>query len=733
MGRITGFNTGFLLGAIAIVLLGCGGGNNAGNNINKLSGTAATGLPIANATISVKDKRGNKVSETTSQDGKYSVDVTSMTAPYLIKVGNLYSIATKSGIANVHPFSDMIIRNWFNVQGLDVDSVFAGTGTMPSPPTEIEIATIELVVRQILTPYMSVANVDSSNFNLITSPFNADHTGFDAVLDTLIVTQPVTPGGVVTIANSTSTGNILSVQEATSLTAAPTVTGFSQPTGSVGTLVTISGTNFSGSIVNNSVSFGGGINATITAATNNSLTVSIPSGAITGQITVTTLDGTATSADTFTVSAGNNPSNAPTIISVTPTSGSAGTPVTISGANFSNVLADNTVLFSGGISATVTAATATSLTVTVPSGITTGAITIATSGGTVTSTDFFTATDNPWSAAGNMTATRSFHSATILSNGKVLVTGGEGSTYNPLSSADLYDPATNAWSGANTMATVRSHHTSTLLPDGKALISGGWNGFNPLTSVELYDPSTNTWSTVRSLTGARFNHTATLLPNGKVLVAGGANSGGAGALASAELYDPASNTWSAADSMATARHRHTATLLPNGKVLVAGGANGGDPFNSAELYDPASNTWSAAASMTRARGWHTATLLSNGNVLMTAGYYDVLQTPQVFVELYDPATNTWSAGAALAHARYNHTATLLSNGKVLVVAGRGDGGASVELYDPSVDTWSTLASMVVARIQHTATLLSSGAVLIAGGANPSGTPALSSSEHTWIW
>ncbi len=729
-----GLKTEFLLGAIAIVLLGCGGGgDNPRNNSTTLSGTAATGLPIANATISVKDKHGNKASETTSQDGRYSVDVTSMTAPYLIKVGNLYSIATTSGNANVHPFTDMIIRNWFNVQGLDVDSVFAGTGAMPSPPTEIEIATIELVVRQILTPYMSVANVDSSNFNLITTPFNADHTGFDAVLDTLIVTQPVTPGGAVTIANSTSTGNILSVHEATSLTAAPTVTGFSQPTGSVGTLVSISGTNFSGSIVNNSVSFGGGVNATITASTTNSLTVSIPSGAITGQVTVTTLDGAATSAETFIVSAGYTPPNAPTIISVNPTVGSASTPVTISGANFSNFLADNTVLFSGGISATVTAATTSSLTVTVPSGVATGAITIATLGGTATSTDIFTPTDNPWSAAGTMKATRSFHSATILSSGKVLVTGGEGSTYNSLPSADLYDPATNTWSGANTMATVRSHHTSTLLPNGKALISGGWNDFNPLSSAELYDPATNTWSIANTMAGARFNHTATLLPNGKVLVAGGANAGGAGALASAEIYDPASNTWSAAGSMTTARHRHTATLLSNGKVLVAGGANGGDPFTSAELYDPANNTWSVAASMTKARGWHTATLLSNGKVLMAAGYYDVLQTPQVFVELYDPATNTWSAGAAMAHARYNHTATLLSNGKVLVVAGRGDGGASVELYDSLADAWSTVASMAVARIQHTATLLSSGEVLVAGGANPNGTPALSSAEHTWIW
>lgn len=245
-----------------LIITACGGGGvstDEGSNLTilSLSGTAARGLPIANAVVSIRDMNGITASETTLPDGTYSADVTNMTAPYLIKVDNLYSVATASGTANVHPFTDMIIRNWFKVQGFDVDTVFAATGAMPSPPTAIEIDTIESVVRQILAPYLSGANVDPSAFNLITTPFNADHTGFDFVLDNLTVSQPAAPGGDITISDVGSAANILTVQETTSLTTMPIVTGFTPTAGAVGATVTITGTNFSTILADNIVQFGG--------------------------------------------------------------------------------------------------------------------------------------------------------------------------------------------------------------------------------------------------------------------------------------------------------------------------------------------------------------------------------------------------------------------------------------------------------------------------------------------
>lgn len=210
-----------VLGAMVSALLaGCGGGGGNNPTSASLSGTAASGLAIANTTVSIKDRNGNTKSATTKADGTYTADVTNMTAPYLIKVGNLYSIATASGTANVHPFTDMIVRNWYKVQGSNVDTAFATTGAMPTPPTATDIATIEGVVRQILTTYMRGADVNPSSFNLITTPFNANHAGFDLVLDNLTVTQPATPGGNVTIglAGGGTTGTILTVADTTDLT-----------------------------------------------------------------------------------------------------------------------------------------------------------------------------------------------------------------------------------------------------------------------------------------------------------------------------------------------------------------------------------------------------------------------------------------------------------------------------------------------------------------------------------
>ena len=71
----------------------------------------------------------------------------------------------------------------------------------------------------------------------------------------------------------------------------------------------------------------------------------------------------------------------PYINSFSPISGKAGTSVTISGGYFSTIMAENTVKFNG-VTATVTAATSSSLTVTVPSGATTGQISVTTVGGT---------------------------------------------------------------------------------------------------------------------------------------------------------------------------------------------------------------------------------------------------------------------------------------------------------------------------------------------------------------
>ncbi|RDY59332.1 IPT/TIG domain-containing protein [Flagellimonas nanhaiensis] len=166
----------------------------------------------------------------------------------------------------------------------------------------------------------------------------------------------------------------------------PTISSFTPSNGTVGTGVTIKGSNFSATASGNIVKFNG-TKATVNTASATQLEVTVPSGATTGKISVEVDGEKATSEGTFTVT---EPSaNAPTITGFDPTEGTPGTTVEVSGTNFSTTMADNLVKFNG-TTANVSAATATLLTVQVPNGAETGPITVTVDGETTQSSDDFT-------------------------------------------------------------------------------------------------------------------------------------------------------------------------------------------------------------------------------------------------------------------------------------------------------------------------------------------------------
>jgi hypothetical protein len=123
----------------------------------------------------------------------------------------------------------------------------------------------------------------------------------------------------------------------------------------------------------------------------------------------------------------------------------------------------------------------------------------------------------------------------------VLVAGGVNDTdFLHLASAELYDPASGTWAATGSLGTGRFHHTATLLPNHNVLVTGGLGHLAYLASAELYDPASGTWTATGSLVIGRLLHTATLLRNSTVLVAGGSRND---SLASAELGAPLRRAW----------------------------------------------------------------------------------------------------------------------------------------------------------------------------------------------
>jgi hypothetical protein len=188
--------------------------------------------------------------------------------------------------------------------------------------------------------------------------------------------------------------------------------------------------------------------------------------------------------------------------------------------------------------------------------------------------------------------------ATVLSDGKVLILS------EP--AAELYDPATNTFSVTGSMVAVDeggvwgkpteiAYRTATLMTNQKVLVAGGEpayydTGDFPLSRAELYDP-VGTFTATSSMHVARYAHTATLMPDGTVLITGGTYGDSYyNSTALGELYNTSTGAFSAQVYMNAGRSFHQATLLLDGRVLVTGGFNSSTYPNSlasAELYNPA--------------------------------------------------------------------------------------------------------------------------------------------------
>jgi uncharacterized repeat protein (TIGR01451 family) len=308
---------------------------------------------------------------------------------------------------------------------------------------------------------------------------------------------------------------------------------------------------------------------------------------------------------------------------------------------------------------------------------------------------------NPIAAGANMKLARYSHLSTLLADGKVLITGGKGSSSATIAKAEIYNPTLETFSFTGDMTSPRYNHTASLLPDGGVLIVGGNTGAMETNSVEIYYSTNGAFQPANSLSQNRSAHTTTLLPDGRAIIAGGVS-----ASTEIEIYNYTNGTFTAGGNMAVTRAGHCAVLLNNGTILFAGGTTANP--TSAEVYDPQTQASTLVGNMHVGRTAPRAALLPDGKVLV----YEISNA-----ELYDPETQTFSAVMNTAFAQIDGTLTLLNDGRVMISGGGSpvDYLPSVEVYDPTTLSFSKVLDMTRQRDGHSAVVLKDGRVLITGG------------------
>lgn len=211
----------------ALILAGCGGGGGSGGAVaptsGTISGTASAGAPII-GTVTVKDSSTPFKTKTVTiaADGKYTIDVTGLTPPFMLRADgkaggasySLYSAAASgdvNGTINVTPLTDLIVGN---IAGQIAGAYF--TAGNFSTLTAAQLSAQATALRARLQPILAAAGVANS-IDLLRASFAADHTGLDLALDALRVTvNPATAVATITsiIDNQQITDNLASQVDA---------------------------------------------------------------------------------------------------------------------------------------------------------------------------------------------------------------------------------------------------------------------------------------------------------------------------------------------------------------------------------------------------------------------------------------------------------------------------------------------------------------------------------------
>jgi hypothetical protein len=295
-----------------------------------VTGTASLGTPVVGAAVTLRDANGNTSTGTTASDGTFTLDTGGFTPPFLVSVvtvassgsfpvgTTLYSVSADANATttiNVHVLSDLLVRSWYSAQGVDADSAFANpvisSNVAPSPLAVQMIATTVIQVMQLWfnsagisvtsgtpgsaaavggpvsqsvrfrlkkstpSPADSGSSCSSSTINFISSPFIANGTCLDSVLDDISSESVNSSTGAVsttTVASGSVTETVTPAYSAGTITVNTTTTNSSTNTTSSESITAVALTSAQQTDIN-------AINAQLTAFEN---TVNTDGASLTG-------------------------------------------------------------------------------------------------------------------------------------------------------------------------------------------------------------------------------------------------------------------------------------------------------------------------------------------------------------------------------------------------------------------------------------------------------------------
>lgn len=369
----------------------------------------------------------------------------------------------------------------------------------------------------------------------------------------------------------------------------------------------------------------------------------------------------------------------------------------------------------------------------------------------------------------DLNAARGQHTATVLNDGRVLVTGGVDGQ-GVMADSEVFDPLTNTWAVVRNLVqnpndglmmdptdqfpTARQLHSATALANGTVLVAGGLGVermdpqgqpiFETLTTAYTFNPTTNTFTRVSPLNSARGWHGSSVIPNGGAVLAGGVD-GLLAAPGDGETFDSATGTF----TQITFQDLHTwgqVVNLGNAGAMIIGGANvqqgqqGG--WNISGFPTPKCEMVSGPTTVAAAPEISTDTIMmgantgTNGKVLMAGG--QILQGQALAItgatEVFDPQANTWGAGPTLSVARFGaEVAEIAATGDQIVIGGVDTGGQLVrtcEVYLTQSNTFVGTVDMATARSDFKAVTLNDGRVLVVGGLDDQGNGIITTELHT---